>query len=224
MMPIFAVGVVAFYLALHLSFAKYLDANRCANTGNCENSFKYSEQQKAKGLFGGRYFDAPIISDSLSTSSSNILGEESVPASEKHIYVDLTTQTLSAFDGDKLFMRTLISSGKWYPSPTGEFRIWSKLKSTRMTGGEGDDYYDLPNVPFTMFFEGDTLARSRGFAIHGAYWHNNFGHAMSHGCINMRQTDVEKLYNWATPISNGHTTNATNDNPGTKITIVGEAP
>jgi len=47
---------------------------------------------------------------------------------------------------------------------------------------------------------------------------------MSHGCINMAISDVEKLYNWATPISNGNTTLATADNPGTKIVIYGVAP
>jgi lipoprotein-anchoring transpeptidase ErfK/SrfK len=37
----------------------------------------------------------------------------------------------------------------------------------------------------------------KDFAIHGTYWHNNFGMAMSHGCVNMNPTDAGWLYNWA---------------------------
>ena len=66
-----------------------------------------------------------------------------------------------------------------------------------MSGGTGNDYYNLPNVPFVMFFQNEKIPGIRGFGIHGAYWHNNFGHAMSHGCINMRIIDAEKLFKWA---------------------------
>jgi len=50
--------------------------------------------------------------------------------------------------------------------------------------------YDLANVPWTMFFYA-------GYAIHGTYWHNNFGHPMSHGCVNMTTTEAKWLYEWA---------------------------
>ncbi len=55
------------------------------------------------------------------------------------------------------------------------------------------EYYDLPGVPFAMYFDED------GKAIHGAYWHNNFGSQHSHGCINLPLKDSEKLYRW-TPV------------------------
>ena len=35
------------------------------------------------------------------------------------------------------------------------------------------------------------------YALHGAFWHNNFGTPMSHGCINLRTDQAEFLYNWA---------------------------
>lgn len=196
---------------------------RCANSLSCKESFVASIENGATGFFAGNRILAPLVDLNQNQSDSQVLGE-SESSDKKRIEVDLTNQTISAYDGDTLFMKAFISSGKWFPTPTGEFRIWSKLISTRMSGGEGASYYDLPNVPFTMFFEGDTLARSRGFAIHGAYWHNNFGHPMSHGCINMRHKDVEKLFNWANPISTAHTTSATSTSPGTKIIIFGQAP
>jgi lipoprotein-anchoring transpeptidase ErfK/SrfK len=59
-----------------------------------------------------------------------------------------------------------------------------------MSGGSGADYYYLPNVPHVMYFYG-------GYGLHGTYWHNNFGTPMSHGCVNLSQTDAEWLYNWA---------------------------
>jgi lipoprotein-anchoring transpeptidase ErfK/SrfK len=121
-------------------------------------------------------------------------------------------------------METLISSGKWFPTPPGEYSVWVKLKATRMSGGEGADYYDLPNVPYVMFFYNNDLPKMKGFSLHGAYWHNNFGHPMSHGCVNMRTIDAEKLYNWIGPTTTSNITYADKDNPGTKVIIYGKAP
>jgi lipoprotein-anchoring transpeptidase ErfK/SrfK len=59
-----------------------------------------------------------------------------------------------------------------------------------MAGGEGAAAYDLPNVPYVMYFYHD-------FGLHGAYWHDNFGHVMSHGCVNMRSVDAKVLFDWA---------------------------
>ena len=74
-----------------------------------------------------------------------------------------------------------------------------------MVGGSKQygTYYNLPNVPYVIYFENSRFPRS-GYAIHGAYWHNNFGVPMSHGCINMKTTEVGSIYDWAqigTPIT-----------------------
>ena len=89
-----------------------------------------------------------------------------------------------------------------------------------MSGGSGADYYNLPNVPYVMFFSNNQVPASAGFSLHGTYWHNNFGHRMSHGCVNMKTTDVAKLYEWADPPTAGNTTRANDTNPGTKVTII----
>jgi hypothetical protein len=93
-----------------------------------------------------------------------------------------------------------------------------------MTGGTGADFYDLPNVPYVMFFANNEIPESSGFSLHGAYWHDNFGHPMSHGCINMRIADAKRLYDWVDPPTTGLTTLATTDKPGTEVTVVGTAP
>ncbi|HQY92540.1 LysM peptidoglycan-binding domain-containing protein [Caldilinea sp.] len=106
---------------------------------------------------------------------------------QRWVEVDLTNQTLTAWQGDVPVMFTAISSGRANtPTVTGRFTIGNKYKAQRMTGPG----YDLPNVPWVMYFH-------QGYAIHGAYWHNNFGAPMSHGCVNMRSNEAEMLYNWA---------------------------
>lgn len=103
------------------------------------------------------------------------------------IDINLSKQRLTAYEGNTPVFSTLISGGlPRTPTVVGRFRIRTKLASTRMTGPG----YDLPNVPYTMYFY-------RGYAIHGTYWHNNFGRPMSHGCVNMRTSEAAWLYNWA---------------------------
>jgi hypothetical protein len=81
----------------------------------------------------------------------NVLGDSTV---QKRIEVDLTNQRVYAFENDKKIYDFLISSGKWYPTPTGTFQIWGKFRYVHMIGGNKaiGTYYDLPNVPYVMFF------------------------------------------------------------------------
>jgi len=184
----------------------------CANPGSCKESLDLSAGQK---------ISPPQVDLAAETTFAPVLGE--TDNGSKRIYVDLTNQTLTAYEGNTIFLETKISSGKWGRTPTGEFKIWEKLRSTKMSGGSGADYYYLPNVPFVMFFSNGEVSAGRGFSLHGTYWHNNFGHPMSHGCVNMRTVDAEKLYYWVGPTATGNVTLATGDNPGTVITIYGES-
>jgi lipoprotein-anchoring transpeptidase ErfK/SrfK len=49
--------------------------------------------------------------------------------------------------------------------------------------------YSVPNVKWNTYFDG-------GIAFHTAYWHNNFGQPMSHGCVNMREADAKTVYDF----------------------------
>ncbi len=156
--------------------------------------------------------------------SQQVLGETN---ETKRIEVDLSAQRLYGFEGDRKVFDFLISSGKWNRTPTGTFHIWGKFRYTKMEGGskEHHTYYYLPNVPFVMFFSNEELSASKGFSIHGTYWHDNFGHPMSHGCINMKTSEVEQIYNWAMPDLGGkRSIHASEENPGTEVYIYGEAP
>lgn len=114
-----------------------------------------------------------------------------VASGERWIDINLSTQRLTAYEGNQAVYSSLISSGTWaYPTVTGQFRIWLRYASQTMNGYRlGYDYY-LPNVPYVMYFYKD-------YAIHGTYWHNNFGTPMSHGCVNMTTADAQWLYNWS---------------------------
>jgi len=168
----------------------------CANTLSCQESPSLQVENDATGIFLGQKVFPPSIDLAVIEPPIKILGETNV-SGEKHIYVNLATQTLAAYQGDTLFMKALVSTGKWGRTPTGDFTIWTKFRATRMSGGSGSDYYNLPNVPYVMFYSGSGIPASSGFSLHGTYWHNNFGHTMSHGCINMRTVDAQKLYHWA---------------------------
>ena len=107
------------------------------------------------------------------------------------IDVNLSTQTLTAYEGTAPVFSSLISSGTWaYPTVTGQFSVYLRYQAQDMNGYRlGYDYY-LAGVPYVMYFY-------RDYALHGTYWHNNFGTPMSHGCVNMNTADAQWLYNWS---------------------------
>lgn len=107
--------------------------------------------------------------------------------SGKWIEVILAQQRLIAWEDGHMVMTSAISSGtRAHPTVRGTFKIYARYTKTRMRGPG----YNLPNVPYTMYFY-------RGYALHGAYWHNNFGHPMSHGCVNLPIDFSHQLYAWA---------------------------
>jgi hypothetical protein len=117
-----------------------------------------------------------------------------VAAGDKWIDVNLYEQTLAAYEGERMVFATLVSTGlKQWPTEPGLFRIWAKLEVARMYGREDQpDGYDLEDVPWTMYFDGDR-------ALHGAYWHDSFGYPRSHGCVNMSPLDSKWLFAWTSP-------------------------
>ncbi|MFQ5613368.1 MAG: L,D-transpeptidase family protein [Anaerolineae bacterium] len=130
---------------------------------------------------------------------------------EKWIEVNVTTQQVTAWEGDLPVMNYVASTGlPNTPTVLGEYRIYVKLTSTRMAGPG----YDLPNVPHTMYFH-------QGYALHGAYWHNNFGNPMSHGCVNLPLDSAEALFEWAAPVipAGASYVYASADNPGTRVVV-----
>ncbi|HUS52358.1 MAG TPA: L,D-transpeptidase [Candidatus Bathyarchaeia archaeon] len=164
---------------------------------------------------------ASLESELFPSQESLTLGEKqqvlsAVDGEEKWIEIDLSDQRIYAHEGERIVYEFLTSTGKWAPTPTGTFRIWTKLRYAKMSGGSRamGTYYYLPNVPYIMYFY-------KGYGIHGAYWHNNFGTPMSHGCVNLAIPDAEKLFYWAGPsLSEGkNVAYPTKDDPGTLVVV-----
>jgi lipoprotein-anchoring transpeptidase ErfK/SrfK len=119
-----------------------------------------------------------------------------VPGDDKLIAVDLKTQMVTAFEGQKLVFSQRCSSGsKGTETPKGDFRTYHKGPSVHMTndGDAVENIYDLPGVPWCSFFTGI------GNAFHGAYWHNDYGRPRSHGCVNLPSEAAKFLYRWTLP-------------------------
>jgi lipoprotein-anchoring transpeptidase ErfK/SrfK len=129
-----------------------------------------------------------------------------IPAREKRIEVSLARQELMAFEGQRLVLRTRISSGipdsrpkdNGIPTitPDGVFHVTKKTPMRHMGDGHitADlEAYELPGVPWVSFFH------ETGVAFHGTYWHTDYGTPRSHGCVNMRPEEAKWLYRWTTP-------------------------
>ena len=125
-------------------------------------------------------------------------------AEGKHISINLKYQSLSCYEGEREVHFCRISSGakfdaegnpvdKW-STPLGPHPIWRKAVSLHMSGGTTGGGYDLPGIGWVTVFV------ANGVAIHSTYWHNNFGVAMSHGCVNARPDDARWIFRWTTPV------------------------
>ena len=117
-----------------------------------------------------------------------------IPENTKWIHVDLSDQTLVAYEDDKPVYATVVSSGKeGYEPPTGTFQVQQKYISTTMNATDPiDGFYEVEEVPWTLYYHG-------GYALHGAYWHTDFGKVRSHGCTNIPPVDARWLYYWSDP-------------------------
>jgi hypothetical protein len=119
---------------------------------------------------------------------------------ERWIDVELSQQTLVAYEGKTPVFATVVSTGKGPPASDlgthlGTHRIWVKILSTKMGNLEKEDqnhYYYIEDVPYVQFFD-------KAIALHGAYWHRDFGHVHSHGCVNLAPIDAEWLFQFTGP-------------------------
>lgn len=111
---------------------------------------------------------------------------------EKLVTVDTSKQQLTAWENGKIVYQTKVSTGlKQSPTILGSFKIYTKIPKHDMKGvSPVYGKYFHPDVLYSMYFY-------KGYALHAAYWHSNFGYRMSNGCVNLSTKDAEWLYNWA---------------------------
>ena len=134
---------------------------------------------------------APQPDPSPSVPAPQLPRSTNPPTDGKWIDVDIGDQKITAYQGSTALKSVLVSTGvSYHPTVVGTFRIYTKIGSQTMSGGYASEYYYLPGVPWVMYF-------FQGYAIHGTYWHHNFGHPMSHGCVNLTIEDAKWFFNWA---------------------------
>jgi uncharacterized protein YgiM (DUF1202 family) len=143
---------------------------------------------------GFRLTDSAGTQEGVTVETSFGTLSRSCPASssgERWVEVDLSDQYMVVYQGSVAVAGTYVSTGKpGFDTPVGTFRTWVKYVSTRMAACSNGECWDTPNVPFTHFFT------YNGHALHGAYWHNEFGRVRSHGCVNLPVPFSEWLYYW----------------------------
>ncbi len=113
----------------------------------------------------------------------------------QRIEVDISAQTLTAYEGDVAVMFSGVSTGRdEFNTVTGTYRAGTKLLYDDMTGTAEGEEYDVRKVPYVMYFY-------LGYAIHGTYWHDDFGTGVrrSHGCVNLPLDKAEWLWHWSQP-------------------------
>jgi hypothetical protein len=152
-------------------------------------------------------YNVPAIHVRLIPNEELLPISPDVPFMQKRIEVEIGKQTLTCYENEKIVLQTEISSG--VPSnysgagiptatPKGDFNVQVKMPSKHMGDGNLTSdlrAYELVGVPWNCFFT------EQGHAFHGAYWHDNFGVPMSHGCINMRIPEAKWLFLWVLPVS-----------------------
>jgi lipoprotein-anchoring transpeptidase ErfK/SrfK len=143
------------------------------------------------------------------------------PGANKRIEVDLAAQRITCFEDDQVVFATLTSSGgEGFGTPTGDHAIVYKQPSRHMYSDPEQEafsdpnYFDLSGVPFNLFIT--TL----GHAIHGTYWHGDFGRPRSHGCLNVTPEAARWLFRWVDPPS-AYSAAATGSSadPGTPVRV-----
>ena len=124
---------------------------------------------------------------------------------DKLIEVDVGQQRVTAYENGAEVSAVTCATGTYFTieglgtldftTPVGRHRVVRKRPSRHMVGSDPGraEYFDLPSVPFCTYFTPE------GAAIHGAYWHNDFGRPRSHGCVNVPPSDALWFYRWSSP-------------------------
>jgi lipoprotein-anchoring transpeptidase ErfK/SrfK len=136
------------------------------------------ESEKPKGIF----FNGPVevVYDTK--------GKELEPIGNHHwIDIDLSNQTMTAYSGSEIKRTFVVSTGtRFTPTVIGQYRVYEKHLEASMSGPG----YFVPRVKYIQYFY-------KGYGIHAADWHDKFGTATSHGCVQLTEDEAFWLYTWS---------------------------
>lgn len=158
-----------------------------------------------------------VLAETLQRIPPEALAPISPGRPDKRLVLDLQEQTLRCMEGDQtIFSARCATGGAGSRTPRGEFRVTYNRHTRRMRMEDIPNPYDLPGVPFAVYFTW------RGHAIHGTYWHNDYGRPQSNGCVNLTPDDARYLFRWVEPNVpyEEYTTFARPAEAGTPVSVV----
>ncbi|MBI5536771.1 MAG: L,D-transpeptidase [Deltaproteobacteria bacterium] len=163
-----------------------------ALTGNSKMLFKTRFVELKDGTW--------VRSDDLATAARPTSLPAFAKGNQKWIDLSIVSQTIVAYEGERPVYVTMVSSGRDGlndPKTTkstvrGTFKVREKHVTTTMDANEVDNKFELRDVPWVQYFEA-------GYALHAAYWHDDFGKPRSHGCVNLSPIDAHWFFLWSTP-------------------------
>lgn len=140
-------------------------------------------------IYAGQELTIPALNGQGGVIDMGILnpGPGATTSVGKQIVVDLSDSRVYAYQDGQILRNVLVSTGlPGTPTVQGDYQVYRKFVAQTMSGPG----YHLPDVPWVMYFY-------QGYAVHGTYWHNNFGQPMSHGCVNLPTPEAEWFFGWA---------------------------
>lgn len=172
------------------------------------------------GAFADAYWVDAAVCRQIQPEEVSPINED---VEDKHVVVNLLYQTIQCFEGSeevyfaKVTTGGIGEEGKWL-TPPGTHTIWRKMVSTHMSAGGAVGNYDISGVPWTTLFD------NNGAAVHSTYWHNYYGTARSHGCVNAKPEDAKWIWRWTKPYVNYFPGEKTIQglNQSTKVEVINE--
>jgi lipoprotein-anchoring transpeptidase ErfK/SrfK len=158
------------------------------------------EQRELSGHRWFRFAENAWLSDRDARAPTHAEPPTELRPGERWIDVDVASQVLTAYIGERPVFATLVSTGRGpdgsiLATPRGVHRLWVKLRSSNMDNLDDEsaaENYAIQAVPWVMYFE-------KGYGLHGTFWHRDFGNKHSHGCVNLTPLDAERLFAWTSP-------------------------
>jgi L,D-transpeptidase catalytic domain len=158
------------------------------------------EERESGGHRWFRFAESAWLSDRDARAPSHADPPSELRRGERWIDVDVHSQTLTAYVGERPVFATLVSTGRGaegtlLSTPLGAHRLWVKLRASNMDNLDdqsANENYAIQAVPWVMFFD-------HGYGLHGTFWHREFGSKHSHGCVNLSPLDAEHLFSWTSP-------------------------
>ena len=124
-------------------------------------------------------------------SFAQVVQPSPTPRAKRTVLVSILDRKLAVLeDGNVIATFAVAVGAEASPSPTGEFQIVSRVSNPT---------YYKPGTVIPSGKDNPVGTRwvglsQKGYGIHGTNAPRSIGHAASHGCIRLRNRDMEKLF------------------------------